>query len=83
MKNRIAKGDCLHNCYPGKMDIYNSLMLHYLQQHRSEKDIQHLQHIIRTQNLFVVNETSEFDPEATEVARQAREAGKHDHSRRW
>jgi hypothetical protein len=23
-------GDCLHSCYPGKMDVYNQLLLHFL-----------------------------------------------------
>jgi hypothetical protein len=31
-QHRIPKGnkDCLHSCYPGKMDLYNQLMLHIL-----------------------------------------------------
>ena len=24
--------DCLHNCHPGKVDVYNSIFLHYLRQ---------------------------------------------------
>jgi hypothetical protein len=26
--HRAHQGDCLHNCYPGKMDVYNQLLLH-------------------------------------------------------
>jgi hypothetical protein len=25
------RNDCLHSCYPGKMDVYNQLLLHFLQ----------------------------------------------------
>ncbi|GKY97953.1 hypothetical protein MPSEU_000753300 [Mayamaea pseudoterrestris] len=29
-EHRAHQGDCLHNCYPGKMDVYSRLHLHYL-----------------------------------------------------
>lgn len=31
--------DCLHNCFPGSMDIYSQLLLHYLRIYRSEQDV--------------------------------------------
>lgn len=27
----IRRNDCLHSCYPGKMDVYNQLLVHFLQ----------------------------------------------------
>ena len=30
--HRAHQGDCLHNCYPGKMDTYNQVLFHYLQE---------------------------------------------------
>lgn len=29
--NDVDKFDCLHSCFPGKMDLYNQLLLHFLQ----------------------------------------------------
>lgn len=34
-EHRVHQGDCLHNCYPGKMDVYNRLLLHFLYMHAS------------------------------------------------
>lgn len=36
--HRKHQGDCLHNCYPGKMDVYSQLLLHYLKRDRSPED---------------------------------------------
>eukprot|EP00977_Amphora_coffeiformis_P016047 scaffold4860_cov171-Amphora_coffeaeformis.AAC.9 len=41
-EHRSHDGDCLHNCYPGKMDIYNQLLLHFLRMERSEDDVANL-----------------------------------------
>ena len=41
-EHRSHDGDCLHNCYPGKMDVYNQLLLHFLRIERTEYDIQSL-----------------------------------------
>lgn len=38
-EHRSHDGDCLHNCYPGKMDIYNQLLLHFLRIERSPEDV--------------------------------------------
>jgi hypothetical protein len=42
-EHRAHDGDCLHNCYPGKMDIYNQLLLHYLRMDRTRAHITQLQ----------------------------------------
>jgi hypothetical protein len=41
--HRSHQGDCLHNCYPGKMDVYNQLLLHFLKMQRSIEDAQSLE----------------------------------------
>lgn len=41
-EHRSRDGDCLHNCYPGKMDVYNQLLLHFLRMERSEEDVESL-----------------------------------------
>jgi hypothetical protein len=30
------QSDCLHSCYPGKMDLYNQLLLHYLSKRQQQ-----------------------------------------------
>jgi GDSL/SGNH-like Acyl-Esterase family found in Pmr5 and Cas1p len=40
--HRWHQNDCLHNCYPGKMDVYNQLLLHFLKMQRSTEDAQQL-----------------------------------------
>ena len=39
-EHRAHQKDCLHNCYPGKMDVYNRLLLHYVRMRRSRYDTQ-------------------------------------------
>ena len=41
-EHRAHQGDCLHNCYPGKMDVYNQLLLHFLKMRRTERDVEEL-----------------------------------------
>jgi hypothetical protein len=41
-EHRAHQGDCLHNCYPGKMDVYSRMLLHYLLQQRTQKDVDDL-----------------------------------------
>lgn len=38
-EHRAHQGDCLHNCFPGKMDVYSQLLLHYLKMQRTQEDI--------------------------------------------
>ena len=40
--HRSHQDDCLHNCYPGKMDVYNQLLLHYVKMQRSREDAEDL-----------------------------------------
>lgn len=44
-EHRTHQGDCLHNCYPGKMDVYNQLLLHFLRAQRTKKDVDDLTHL--------------------------------------
>jgi hypothetical protein len=41
-RHRWHQNDCLHSCYPGKMDVYNQLLLHYLLASRSTDDVQYI-----------------------------------------
>ena len=41
-EHRAHQGDCLHNCYPGKMDVYNQLLLHFLKMRRTVHDVHEL-----------------------------------------
>ena len=38
--HRWHQDDCLHNCYPGKIDVYSQLLLHFLQMQRTSADSQ-------------------------------------------
>ena len=38
--HRAHQGDCLHNCYPGKMDVYSQMLLHYLRKDRTLEGVQ-------------------------------------------
>ena len=44
-EHRAHQGDCLHNCYPGKMDVYNQLLLHYLRAQRTADDVDYLKRL--------------------------------------
>ena len=46
-EHRAHEGDCLHNCYPGKMDSYNRLLLHFLKRDRREEDSQRLEELFQ------------------------------------
>lgn len=70
----FLQGDCLHNCYPSKMDAYSILMLHYLKQQRTDQDIQALYQTVTQKSLWDVTETTEFRPDLTEAAKKLREA---------
>lgn len=53
-EHRAHQGDCLHSCYPGKMDVYSQLLLHYLKVQRNKDDIDAL---IAWQNTYYTNQT--------------------------
>jgi len=67
-EHRHHQGDCLHNCYPGKMDVYNDIVLHYLRMQRTDIDIERLVTVANERG-WSVNENTEYDPEATEEAK--------------
>jgi GDSL/SGNH-like Acyl-Esterase family found in Pmr5 and Cas1p len=41
-RHRWHQNDCLHSCYPGKMDVYNQLLLHFLSMSRSTDDVRYM-----------------------------------------
>jgi hypothetical protein len=41
--------DCLHSCYPGKMDVYAQIMLHYLRADRTDADVDRLRSVYEEQ----------------------------------
>ena len=70
-EHRASTGDCLHSCFPGKMDVYNRLLLHYLTMQRSQNDIQRLQKVANDKN-WPINIATEYDEDATKKAREDR-----------
>ena len=74
-EHRAHQNDCLHNCYPGKVDVYNQLLWHYLQAQRSDE-------AITQQQGQDVPEATVYDPDATEAARKRREAAKKDKNKK-
>jgi hypothetical protein len=75
-EHRAHQDDCLHNCYPGKMDVYNQLMLHFLRMNRSKSDVKKAEKVAKA-NDWPVDETTVYDPEATEAARKIRNFKEH------
>lgn len=64
-EHRAHQNDCLHNCYPGKMDVYNRLLLHYLKMRRSTADVRdhvdrYNQAMMRSQEREVVAKEQPF-----------------------
>eukprot|EP00977_Amphora_coffeiformis_P016045 scaffold4860_cov171-Amphora_coffeaeformis.AAC.7 len=76
-EHRAHQGDCLHNCYPGKMDVYNQLMLHYVRKDRTMEAVQNQRlvapHLARSNDKATV-----YDREGWMKARQEREERKRD-----
>jgi hypothetical protein len=70
-EHRSHQGDCLHNCYPGKMDVYNQLLLHFLRQRISAKSVQQTKAVARKQG-WRTDVTTVYDKEATEEAKEKR-----------
>ena len=67
-EHRAHQNDCLHNCYPGKMDVYNDLVLHYLRVQRSDADIEQLVQVAEREQ-WLVDENTKYDVDATEEAK--------------
>ena len=42
-QHRLPNRDCLHSCSPGKVDVYNRLLLHFFRQTRGSQDVKSLQ----------------------------------------
>ena len=63
-EHRAHTNDCLHNCYPGKMDVQNQLLLHFLKMDRSAHDVQRLEH------LFEMVKTRREENQREQVAEQ-------------
>jgi hypothetical protein len=70
-EHRSHQNDCLHNCYPGKMDVYNQLLLHFLRQRISQKSVQQTKAVARKQG-WRTDVTTVYDKEATQAAKEKR-----------
>jgi hypothetical protein len=70
-QHRAHQGDCLHNCYPGKMDVYSQLMMHYLRKDRTVAGVQNQR--IGVQDLARSSAgPTKYDKEGWTKARQER-----------
>lgn len=72
-EHRAHQGDCLHSCFPGKMDVYNQLLLHFIRMQRSGTDVKRLQ-AVAVENNWAINVNTVYDEAATKAARAIREA---------
>jgi hypothetical protein len=59
-EHRAHQSDCLHSCFPGKMDVYNNLLLHYLKMQRTLSDVDKLAIVARSGGWTFENDT-EYD----------------------
>ncbi|EEC42663.1 predicted protein [Phaeodactylum tricornutum CCAP 1055/1] len=69
--HRSHQGDCLHNCYPGKMDVYNVWLLHVLRQLFDLESIKKQSSIAASQGWHRLPATV-YNPDATDAARLVR-----------
>jgi GDSL/SGNH-like Acyl-Esterase family found in Pmr5 and Cas1p len=72
-EHRAHQNDCLHSCYPGKMDVYSRLLLHYLRTDRTALDVSILRAVAREQR-WNTNVTTHYDKNATLAATAMRVA---------
>ena len=79
-EHRAHQGDCLHNCYPGKMDVYNQLLLHYLRKDRTVQGVQN-QWIASPYLAKSSNEPTRYDKKGWMKARKEREQRKRERQR--
>ena len=70
-EHRSHQNDCLHSCYPGKMDVYSRLLLHYLRGDRTKNDVDLLRTVVRDKH-WIINATTTYDRNATDAAKAAR-----------
>lgn len=71
--HRALQGDCLHNCFPGKMDVYNQLLLHYLRRDWAANDVERIQAVAGEQG-WKTNVTTPYDKQVWQEAKRIREA---------
>jgi hypothetical protein len=45
--HRTHQQDCLHNCYPGKMDVYSQMLLHLMHRERTPDIVAEHEHKYR------------------------------------
>lgn len=62
-EHRAHQGDCLHNCYPGKMDVLNQLLLHYIRVQRTTEDVEYLQRLNTQASLLTSSEPVNSTPQ--------------------
>lgn len=74
-EHRAHQGDCLHNCYPGKMDVYNQLLLHYVRKDRTAEAVQN-QRLVAPDLVRSGNESTKYDKEGWMKARKEKEKRK-------
>jgi GDSL/SGNH-like Acyl-Esterase family found in Pmr5 and Cas1p len=72
-EHRAHQNDCLHSCYPGKMDVYSRLLLHYLRIDRTAADVAILKSVAKEQG-WNTNVTTVYDKNATLAATAQRVA---------
>jgi hypothetical protein len=69
--HRSHQGDCLHNCYPGKMDVYNVWLFHVLRQLFGLEAVKEQRTVAASRGWHNLPATI-YDPNATEAARLVR-----------
>jgi hypothetical protein len=74
-EHRAHQSDCLHSCFPGKMDIYNVLLLHYLKIQRNMADVDKLDNIAHSGGWTFENDTV-YNPDIFRSGRSDAKKGK-------
>lgn len=72
-EHRVHQNDCLHSCFPGKMDVYNQLLLHFLKMQRSTNDIKRLIQVAADNDWPARVVDTPYTPNATAAARLKRQ----------
>ena len=66
-EHRAHQEDCLHSCYPGKMDVYSQLMLHFIKMRRNQADIDRLVMLFDRENSKQRNESKSRRNETAKI----------------
>jgi GDSL/SGNH-like Acyl-Esterase family found in Pmr5 and Cas1p len=64
-EHRTHQGDCLHSCFPGKMDVYNQLLLHFLKMQRSPNDVRRTINVAKKYDWPTNVESTKYESEKT------------------